>query len=402
MSDIQLDFIKELWQRYLKGEGTASEYRLLSTTLQLYPEVIDALIETEQILSVQDERNLDDSLGALKAQEILENIKRSTQSSKKPNVFYLQRRWLWGAASIVALFFLGLYFWEMKVEHPQATMNTSTEILPGKNGAILTLDDGSKVLLDSIHDGVIGLQGGGIAKVVNGVLEYESSGDEVVYNTISTPNGRQFHLILNDGTNVWLNSASSIRYPTVFAGDERLVEVKGEAYFEVVSNAEKPFRLKVMDKAEVEVLGTHFSLTAYENEEVITTTLLEGAVQVRLGPKYMSTVPAKSMVSLKPGQQALIRSNKQNSGIETIDRANIEKALAWKNGLFYFTNIDFAAAMRQIERWYDIEVIYMNGVPSNIELNGKLTKDVTLNGLLKGLKEIGVNGRLEGRKLLLN
>lgn len=309
-------------------------------------------------------------------------------------------RWWWAAASIILLTGTAIFLVMSSKQSASSRSDIaeSAEVQPGRNGAILTLSDGKQLVLDSLGNGVIALQGGAKAIVVNGALEYEASGNEVVYNTMSTPKGRQFHLKLPDGTGVWLNNASSIRYPTVFAGGERRVQVSGEAYFEV-KKMNTPFLVNINDQAEIRVLGTHFNVSSYANEGVMTATLLEGAVQVsRQGEK----------VKLSPGQQARMVANqvekpglKTQPVIEVIPNADVEKVMAWKNGAFNFNNTSFDDAMRQLERWYDISVVYEKGIPKNIELYGEITKDVTLNGLLNALKKIGVKCRLENRTLFI-
>lgn len=315
---------------------------------------------------------------------------------KSPRLYYL-RKWRWIAASVLLVISIGTYLLFNKNSNTIQPVTASSGILPGKDGAILTLANGSKLLLDSMQNGVVALQGGATAKVENGKLFYETRGHEVLYNTMSTPKGRQFRLTLPDGTEVWLNSASSIHYPTVFNGTERQVAITGEVYFEVAKNKKMPFRVNVNQKALVEVLGTRFNVNGYENETSINTTLLEGTVRLFLSNNHSARRQAEGQsVLLKPGQMAQVRNN-----IEIVNNANIERVMAWKNGLFNFNNMDFDEAMRQLERWYDIEVVYEKGIPQNIELYGKITKGVTLDGLLNVLRDIGVRCRLEGRRLLI-
>jgi len=331
-------------------------------------------------------------------------------------------RWLI-AASILLLLSVGAYF----LINTRSTQQTaaSTEILPGKDGAILTLADGTQILLDTIKNGVVALQGGATAKIVNGTLIYDGNSGEAVYNIMSTPKGRRFHLIMPDGTEAWLNSASSIQFPTAFTGEERKVRVTGEVYFEVASlrlpsGQKMPFRLNVNNQAEIEVLGTHFNVKAYENEPVINTTLLEGSIAIRLKDDKHGKVGKQAI--LKPGQQAKIMVGENNlqiddakngnaqkangkdvqQGLTVVNNTDIDKVMAWKNNVFDFNDIAFTDAMLQLERWYNIEVVYEKGVPpTNVELSGKMTKDVTLNDLVAILEKIGVKCRLEGRKLVI-
>lgn len=323
------------------------------------------------------------------------------------------RKWVWAAASIILLVGIGTYLWTNKKKNPVAVAVSTSDIPPGKNGAILILDNGNRVVLDSLGNGMIATQGGSRVVLKNGQLAYDPTGQSaitVAYNTMSTPKGRQFSLQLPDGTKVWLNAASSLRYPTVFAGKERRVEVTGEAYFEVARNVEMPFRVSVSNKAEVKVLGTHFNVNAYENEASINTTLLEGSVVVTLSSDRQQQKSFNGQsVTIKPGQQAQIAGavtrgdvagSEARQGIKVINDADIDKTMAWKNGLFNFEGASLYEVMKQIERWYDIEVVYEKDV-RNSEFVGKLSRDVTLNQLLDGFNEFGIHYKLEGRKLII-
>lgn len=314
--------------------------------------------------------------------ELYERILTGTGLLRKPRVI----RWrIWTAAAAVMLL-LGLGTYLLRKPSPKTIVAVAAaEIKPGQQGAVLTLADGSQVSLDTVRNAVIALQGGVTARVVNGTLIYEGQGNAVVYNTMSTPRGREFQLTLPDGTQVWLNSASSIHYPTAFTGNERKVDISGEAYFEVTQNADMPFRVNVAGKAEMKVLGTHFNVSAYDNEASINATLLEGSVAVM--------IPGARQVVLQPGEQARVTDK-----ITVIRHADTEKVMAWKNGFFNFDGLTLQQIMRQLERWYDIDVTYEGPVP-DIELSGEMTRGVTLNGLLKNLKELGVHYKLEGRKL---
>ncbi|HUP10606.1 MAG TPA: FecR family protein [Niastella sp.] len=333
-------------------------------------------------------------------------------------------RWLI-AASILFVLSVGVYLF-INSRSAQQTA-ASAKILPGKDGAILTLADGSQILLDTIKNGVVALQGGATAKIVNGTLVYEGNGGEAVYNIMSTPKGRKFHLVMPDGTEAWLNSASSIQFPTAFTGNERKVTVTGEVYFEVAtrrlgSGQKMPFKVNVNDNAEIEVLGTHFNVKAYENEPVINTTLLEGSIAIRLKDDKNGKVGKQSI--LKPGQQAKILVGQNNlqvnaalpkndaakngtgltekEGLTVVNNTDVDKVMAWKNNVFDFNDIAFEDAMYQLERWYNIEVVYEKGIaPTNVELSGKMTKDVTLNDLVSILEKVGLKCKLEGRKLLI-
>lgn len=299
--------------------------------------------------------------------------------------------WRWAAAVLLVLC-MGAYLWlsHNKETRPSAVV-AHTDILPGRSGAILTLSDGSSVALDSLDNQVVASQNGAQVRLKNGGLTYTPSGkatDELSYNTITTPRGRQFRLSLPDGTKAWLNAASSITYPTIFKGKERRVKVTGEVYFEVEKNTAMPFHVNVNDQAEIAVLGTRFNINGYTNEISINATLLDGAIRV--------TTDKETSVKLSPGEQAQVAGHE----ITVDDQVDIEKVMAWKNGIFNFNGVHLQEAMRQLERWYDIEVVYEKGVP-DITFLGKITKGVPLNGLLTGLEGAGVHFRVEGRKLIV-
>lgn len=309
---------------------------------------------------------------------------------------HFMHRWGWVAA-IIVLIGAGTYLWTTNQKNTNnVIIAKTTAIAPGSEGAILTLANGSQVLLDSIKNDVVALQGGVTARVINGTLIYQGEGNEAVYNIMSTPKGRQFQLVLPDGTRVWLNSASSIRYPTVFSGKERSVEISGEAYFEVAKNTAMPFKVNANRQAGIEVLGTHFNINAYENERSLNTTLLEGAIAV-YSVAGASVNSAKTII--KPGQQAIV--DRQAPAIITVvDHVNIEQIMAWKNGLFNFDGARLEDVLKQLERWYDIEVLYNKPLP-DVELAGEMTRGVTLNDLLIVLEKLNIHTKLEGRKLII-
>jgi ferric-dicitrate binding protein FerR (iron transport regulator) len=305
--------------------------------------------------------------------------------------------WRWSAAAAVLLA-LAAYGWlQYHAVPPSSTavVTPKVDVAPGKAGAILTLEDGRQVVLDSMGGGVVASQNGTQVVLKNGQLVYDAAVDnngEVAYNTMSTPKGRQFSLVLPDGSRVWLNAASSLRYPVVFTGKNRMVEVKGEAYFEVAASS-MPFRVKVNNETEVQVLGTHFNINSYEDETNISTTLLEGAVRV---------VNNEKSALLKPGQQALVPGKYQAGGkIGIVEKADLGKVMAWKNGVFNFQDAKLAQVMRQLERWYDIEVVYEGTVPE-LEFIGKMGRDLPLSAVLKGLEMSNVHFRIEaGRKVVV-
>ncbi|WP_295125617.1 FecR family protein [uncultured Chitinophaga sp.] len=262
------------------------------------------------------------------------------------------------------------------------------DVMPGANRATLTLADGSVVDLEKALNGQVAQQGGShIVKNGEDISYYGSeAAGAIQYNTLATPRGGQFKLMLPDGTVVWLNAASSLRYPTAFAGNTRTVELSGEAYFEVAKNAAMPFVVTLADASQVEVLGTSFNVSAYNDESTQATTLVEGAVRVRRG-----TVAEV----LKPGQQALT----VQGDLSVNNKADVAAVTAWKNGQFLFNDTDIETVMKQLARWYNIEVVYENG-PVKEYFNGTIPRNAPLSQVLELLEltEL-VHFKIEGNKV---
>jgi transmembrane sensor len=320
----------------------------------------------------------------------------------------MQGLWRWVSVAAITLVVAGVGYYIINNKSKNNTTtagNTTTpaDIQPGRDGAVLTLADGRQVVLDSLGNGVVATQNGAQVTLKDGALAYakDAGSTTVVYNTLTTPKGRQFQLILPDGSKVWLNTASSLRYPTVFVGNERRVEVSGEVYFEVARNTSMPFKvtlppLQGRAGGTLEVLGTQFNVNAYANETAIRTTLVEGSLKVAAG----ATNAEDHAVVLKPGQQAQISNTTSNAPVKVLKDADVDKAVAWKRGIFNFEDASLEEVMRQLERWYDIQVVYEKNVP-DIKFGGKMSNDVSLQGLLKSLQESDVHFRLEGRKLIV-
>lgn len=271
------------------------------------------------------------------------------------------------------------------------TTGENKEILPGKNAATLTLSDGTTVVLDEVQNGTISTQGNAkILKLSNGTLSYNNLNKEtkeVLYNTISTPKGGQYQLLLSDGSKVWLNAASSVKFPATFVGKERKVELLGEAYFEVAKNRDMPFKVNV-DGLEVEVLGTHFNINSYSDESTVRTTLLEGSVKIN---------SSKAKIFLKPGQQAKLE---RDGEVKIINNADLDEVVAWKEGRFQFDRADIYTVMRQIKRWYDVSIEYKGIVSSHF--GGTISRNVNLSQVLKMLQLTGeVKFQVEDRKVVV-
>lgn len=283
--------------------------------------------------------------------------------------------------SIVTVSSLVYYFFSAPDLEKKVVANTEEtkvvkDIAPGTNKAILTLGNGAIVILDSTANGQLGVQGNTkVIKLDDGQLHYvkgEGSGKEdVLYNSISTPRGGQYQVVLADGSQVWLNASSSLRFPTTFKGNIREVEISGEAYFEIAHNPSKPFRVKVKGMY-VNVLGTHFNVMAYDGEEQIKTTLLEGSLKV-------SNTSSSRLI--KPGQQVELL---ENGTFNLIADADIEEAVAWKNGKFLFNRADIRTIMRQVERWYDVDVVFER--KADLHFTGELSRYANVSQLLRKLE----------------
>lgn len=289
----------------------------------------------------------------------------------------IRRRNYWWAAAATFLLAGGSIVWTLRPgQHRQAGVVQQTTLQPGGNKAVLQLSNGQEIILDNLANGHVAVQGGvTIIKADSGAIAYTGTVNNVQFHTLSTPRGGQFQLTLPDGSKVWLNSASSIRYPTAFTGNERTVEMTGEGYFEIVPDAAKPFTVKA-GRLDVHVLGTGFNIMAYANENAIRTTLVSGSVKVTAGG--VSTV-------LKPGRQASLPAGGQVFTTSTPDLAEV---LAWKNGQFRFNRTGIRNIMRQVERWYDVDVSYEGNV-DNIEFQGILSRKVSAEALLQTLEATG-------------
>jgi ferric-dicitrate binding protein FerR (iron transport regulator) len=324
-----------------------------------------------------------------------------------------RKRMLWPklAAAAVVLFFIGFVInnqLKKQFSNPQQTSNTTEKIIrPGGNKATLTLADGSKISLTDATNGIIAKQAGiNITKTNKGELIYTvaaqsaSNVKNAVYNTIETPRGGQYQINLPDGTKVWLNAESVLKYPAAFNGEERKVELKGEAYFEVAKLTGKngtrlPFKVKSDIGAgrsqEVEVLGTHFNINAYNNEPSNKTTLLEGSVSIKNLQSNLSQL-------LKPGQQSIITSSSPSVKVETVDA---EESITWKDGYFSFNEENLETIMNKIARWYNVEIDY-RGNKINKTFGGRISRFNSVNEVLDMLQTTGaVHFKIEERRILV-
>ncbi|MBU0695099.1 MAG: DUF4974 domain-containing protein [Bacteroidetes bacterium] len=296
-------------------------------------------------------------------------------------------------ASIICILSFGIWSY-LSQRHPkQIVTKSQIDVVPGGNKAILTLANGKKIILDSSSNGEIAKEGGVIITKTKGGrviydLSHQNNFNEVVaYNTISTPRGGQYQVILPDGSQAWLNAASSIHFPTVFKSNERKVEITGEVYFEVSKDKTKPFRVMTGDQM-VEVLGTHFNVMAYADEKATVTTLLEGSVKVS---------NSKNQVLLKPNQEATLHRDNQNFAVKDADA---ESAVMWKNGYFLFNDESLESIMRKISRWYNVEVVYKGDVAQKT-FGGTISRFKNLSELLEVLQATGsVHFKIEEGRII--
>lgn len=327
-----------------------------------------------------------DNADDLQADRIYQNIAEKVSfASEKPDKHAARFSFWRVAASLIFILSVswgGYKYYQAK--NPNQTLTNTpakksqNDALPGTDKAYLKLANGDSILLSQSGNGTLALQAGTKVVKSGGQLSYNVSAaaksDEIAYNTLSIPRGGRFQVILPDGSKVWLNSVSSLRFPTAFSGRDRRVVLTGEAYFEVARNKALPFIVET-NGMEVKVLGTHFNVAAYHDEEAIKTTLLEGSVQVENN---------RQTVILSPGNQSTYS---KASGSMRVARANLEEAVAWKNELFVFKNADIKSVMRQLSRWYNIDVVFKGDV--NTQLNGMISRNTNLSGVVKILQLSG-------------
>lgn len=295
--------------------------------------------------------------------------------------------WKWAGVAAAACVLLMAGYWVFKptaqkeAQPVVQTENANPDLLPGKkNKAVLILADNKQIVLDSTGAGMLSMQGNAsVRKDANGQIIYETGNTqntppEVVYNILEIPNGGEYELVLSDGSRVWLNSASRIKFPVNFSGNTRDVELSGEAYFEIAKDKARPFKVH-FNTSTVEVLGTHFNVNAYDNEATQAVTLLEGSVKVS---------NLQEGIKIKPGQQAVL-GNENKLKVKEVD---VEEAVAWKNGLFIFVDEDIKSIMRKLARWYDFTPEYQGNI-SEEEFGGMISKYRNISEVLKMFESTG-------------
>jgi ferric-dicitrate binding protein FerR (iron transport regulator) len=392
----QQDRLQYLFRQFCNDTGTPDEIREFWALLADMKE--DDPIKKD-IFQLWDALDVSDQPEKKDWETTLQTIhyRAAEWENKQPALSRLHPlRRIAAAACVILLLGLGSYI--LFIHQPrQAKLAGTTQqqfkndVPPGSNGATLTLANGKRIVLDSAGNGIIATQGNGEISNQNGQITYtgkENMSTEMLYNTMSTTRGRQYKVLLSDGSAAWLNAASSIRYPASFNGEERRVEITGEVYFEIAKNARKPF-VVTAGNMEVRVLGTHFNVNAYSDEAAAATTLLEGSVKV---------TNKKTSVLLIPGQQAEV---KTDGSMDLIKKADVGAAIAWKAGYFSFDSTDIATVMRQLSRWYDIDVSYEgNRTPPEI-FWGDLPRNSSLSAILKALEKTGIQFTIDGKKVVV-
>lgn len=345
------------------------------------PDYISQLIDSYQSY----EANVEDSLAAFHARHFKE-VAVVTFRRRIPT-----RGW-WAAAAVVIPLMVASIWFSGRHLTPQAIAKSgAAEVQPGRNTATLTLGNGNHILLDTGMSGQVVQDGSVLAHYGSGQVAYNAHKHEVKaveYNTLSTARGGQYQVVLPDGTKVWLNAVSSIRYPTSFKGNERKVEMTGEAYFEVVARKDQPFVVAV-NGMDVKVLGTEFDIMAYPEEGNKKTTLVQGAIKVENGNDQRLLMPA---------DQAIVGND---GALSVASQVDVESVIAWKLGFFQFNHIDLQTMMRQIARWYDVEIVYQREDLSG-EYGGRISRKLNLSELISLLEGNGAGRfKIEGRKLIV-
>ncbi len=380
---------KELLQKYQDGKCTPEELNILENWY---------LAEARKPIPEYSETQLDEVKTAV-WEAFSEKAGFESQNHIPESRTVKLFRNLGIAAALVVALGIGFYFYSTQnTKNNQLVNQHTTPVVPGSNRALLTLADGTTVALDDSKNGELAQKSGiQIVKLADGQLLYriskstQKTGLEHLSNTVQTPNGGQYQLILEDGTKVWLNAASSLRYPMAFSNHDRVVELQGEAYFEVAKDKKRRFVVKTIQQ-EVAVLGTHFNINAYPEESSVKTTLLEGSVRI-----VQKTKGTGATVLLKPGQAAQF--NVDRFDVKEVDT---EEAVAWKNGYFVFDNEDLKTAVRKVARWYNLEVVYTGQIGA-VEIGGSVSRFDNIDQVLQVLRlTTRLNFKVEGRRLTIS
>lgn len=387
-----------LIRKYNDGSASKEEIRLVENWFVKQSELEQQAPEDLDYLDVKRQMwlNIDQQID----RPVVERSLDTTPARKSMLRFRI------AAAAAVLIIAMTAVFFYRNYNHDAGAQTVKNDINPGKNKAVLTLANGQKISLTDALNGQLAQQAGvTISKTANGQLIYQAapnaSGKNMTeYNTIEAPRGGQWQVILPDGSKVFLNASSSLKYPVSFAAKERKVELKGEAYFEISHNKKSPFRVIAKGQT-VEVLGTHFNIMSYDDEKAVKTTLLSGSVKVSSnGGRTAGANTAKSAVEsliLKPGEQAQV----SPGNMKIIHDVDLEDVLAWKNGYFKF-NENLRSIMTKVSRWYDVEVVYETQPDPEFKFKGEISRDKNISELLNMLDYTGnVHFKIEGRRVIV-
>lgn len=384
---------EKLLEKYLLEELTTGEQAMFLEQLHL-PE--NEVLLTEAMRQNWQEENFTADL--VNEALIRERIKTSILAEIQPERPVVRmketrswRRWVAAAAVIGIIASTVILSREKLTQKAAAPEVLAADIAPpAGTRALISLADGTLVALDSLHTGLhIEQKGVRMLKNEAGEIIYQQVGENAgrqIYNTLLNPRGSQVvNLSLSDGSRIWLNAASSLKYPVSFTGESREVEITGEAYFEVAGDRNKPFIVRGAGVT-TEVLGTHFNVNNYADDGLVRVTLLEGKVK---------TSTAGGYVQLSPGQQALA-----GQSVKKAETVNLEEVMAWKNGVFSFNGTSIASLLQEISRWYDIEIAYAGKIPGE-RITGEVKRDASLSQVLKMLEFAGIELRLEGKTIIV-
>ena len=387
--------IKQLLKIYTQNRATLEEEQELFKIIEIGK---DEAIIKKHIKKLHCEYKSNDHVPATDWErlykQIIEEKNNRTTDPIVRNISWAR----WVAAAIILLLGTGYYFFTTNKEHKEQKQlaeigqTKAKDIAPPNTvNAVLTLANGQTVILDTTSSGTVALQGAvNVVKLADGQIAYRGTSKEIQYNTLNNPRGSKvISLLLADGSKVWLNAASSLKYPTSFTGSERKVEITGEAYFEVAHNPAMPF---VVSKGgtNIKVLGTHFNVNAYDDERSLNVTLLEGSVSVMANHSTQPKV-------IEPGAQARVD---KNGYIQLDNSVDLNEVMAWKNGLFSFKAADIESIMRQVSRWYNVEVVFKT--PITEKFYAEVSKSTNVSSLLEMLQATkAVQFKIEGNTIVV-
>ncbi|MFT3705209.1 MAG: FecR domain-containing protein [Agriterribacter sp.] len=392
MSEQEKNQLIFLLQRYADDLSTPGELKKLSELLQQnqYDESLTQLLTAMAAQTAPAQIYDNDAVDSM-IMRILN--KKEINKPELPRIHPVRKtKWWWAAAAVIILLGIAARFFLVDNKQSGVERTVAADIkAPEKNRAMITLANGNRVYLDSAANGELAKQGNiSLVKSDNGKIAYKAittdDAKETVYNTLVNPRGSKvIDMTLTEGSHVWLNAGSSVTYPLTFTGNERKVNVTGEVYFEVVHDATRPFKVS-KDNLEITVLGTHFNVNAYDDEQHNKVTLIEGSVK--------ASIHGSESVILKPGQQAEI----SGSRLTRHDDVNLEAVMAWKNGWFDFNNLRVEDIMRELSRWYDVEVEYTTQ-PTQKHFSGILSRNSNITEVLKIMEKANIHFTIEGRKI---